>query len=176
MRTKICSKCHSELPITEFYRQSKSKDGLYCYCKNCSYQLHNEWRKSNVIKMREYNVKSWHKHREAKLKYEEIRTSKRQEFLDTLKTPCAKCGETRVWVLQFHHVNPEEKSFGISDGKNFHKSKEALIEEAKKTICLCANCHKEFHHFYGQKPLHPIEDLKEYIHKAERNMIEEEVE
>lgn len=33
--TKKCRHCGKVLPITEFYRKSKSKDGLQCVCKEC---------------------------------------------------------------------------------------------------------------------------------------------
>lgn len=33
---KKCSKCGKELPESEFYRKSKSTDGLQPYCKTCS--------------------------------------------------------------------------------------------------------------------------------------------
>lgn len=92
-----------------------------------------------------------------------IRMSKRQEFLDTLKTPCVKCGESRLWIIQFHHVDPEQKKFGVGDSSNFHKSKDAVIREVKNCVCLCANCHAEFHHLYGQKPVNPTENLNKYL-------------
>lgn len=35
METKKCSKCKRELPVTEFNKSIKSKDGLQSYCKSC---------------------------------------------------------------------------------------------------------------------------------------------
>jgi len=35
METKKCSKCGRELPVTEFYKKVKSKDGLQSYCRSC---------------------------------------------------------------------------------------------------------------------------------------------
>lgn len=35
VKTKKCAKCHQELPVTEFYRHKRAKDGLNCYCKEC---------------------------------------------------------------------------------------------------------------------------------------------
>lgn len=167
MKLKTCSKCKKDLPITDFYKQSKSKDGLYQYCKKCSYEINKQFRKSYPEKIREYNVKSWNKYREAKLKGDKIRANKKREFLDTLKTPCVKCGEKRLYCIQFHHKDPATKLFTIGEGGNLHKSNEDIINEVKKTVCLCANCHKEFHYFYGIKPLNPIEDLKSYLNKTE---------
>lgn len=117
--------------------------------------------------MREEAKKHWHKYRIQKLNRDRIRMSKRQEFLDTLKTSCAKCGESRVWVVQFHHIDPEQKGFDIGSGSKIHKSKEDVVQEVKKCVCLCANCHKEFHYLYGQKPLNPVEDIKEYLNGGE---------
>lgn len=35
VKTKRCAKCHKELPVTEFWRDKRSRDGLNCYCKDC---------------------------------------------------------------------------------------------------------------------------------------------
>lgn len=32
---KECSKCHRQLPETEFYKNSTTKDGLQFWCKQC---------------------------------------------------------------------------------------------------------------------------------------------
>lgn len=36
IKTKVCRKCGQELPISEFTRKAKAKDGLQCYCKKCN--------------------------------------------------------------------------------------------------------------------------------------------
>ena len=56
---------------------------------------------------------------------------------------CIRCGYDKcIKALEFHHIDPTKKDFTISNG-NF-KLKEA-IEESKKCILICSNCHKEFH-------------------------------
>jgi hypothetical protein len=45
--------------------------------------------------------------------------------------------------LCFHHKNPENKIFGISQNKKVRY--EQLFEEAKKCDLLCKNCHSEIH-------------------------------
>jgi hypothetical protein len=56
---------------------------------------------------------------------------------------CVKCGYNKcIGALQFHHTDPSKKSFGIAEGyQRFSLAK--LIEEAKKCILVCANCHSE---------------------------------
>ena len=57
---------------------------------------------------------------------------------------CEICGYDKcIDALEFHHVNQETKSFGISNG-NIRSLKE-LKKEADKCILVCSNCHKEIH-------------------------------
>ncbi len=57
---------------------------------------------------------------------------------------CIRCGYNKSFVaLDFHHRDPDSKSFGIGHGYN--RSMLALIEEAKKCDLLCSNCHREEH-------------------------------
>lgn len=37
--TKVCNRCHRELPITEFHRNHTRKDGYQCQCKECQREL-----------------------------------------------------------------------------------------------------------------------------------------
>ena len=72
---------------------------------------------------------------------------KRGEFLGKLKElfggKCARCGYCKcIRALEFHHLDPSKKDFTISND-NF-KLQDA-INEAKKCILLCANCHRELH-------------------------------
>jgi len=56
---------------------------------------------------------------------------------------CNKCGYNKcIDALEFHHLNPEEKDFGIS-GKSW--SFERLKKEVDKCLLVCSNCHKEIH-------------------------------
>lgn len=82
-------------------------------------------------------------------------------FLDSLKSSCAKCGEIRPYVIHFHHVNPREKEFNLANCGT--RAYEVIFEESLKCVCLCANCHEEFHHFYGLVPEFPEEALEEYL-------------
>jgi len=56
---------------------------------------------------------------------------------------CAACGYSRhPAALQFHHVDPKTKSFGLGV-RGITRSLEALRDEAAKCVLLCANCHAE---------------------------------
>lgn len=56
---------------------------------------------------------------------------------------CSICGYNKcLRALEFHHPNPKEKEFQITQNvKDFEK----LKEEAEKCILVCSNCHAEIH-------------------------------
>ena len=68
---------------------------------------------------------------------------------------CQICGYDKcIGALEFHHLNPLEKEFGIGqDG--ITRSLEKNKEEVDKCILVCANCHREIHA--------ELIDLSEYI-------------
>lgn len=56
---------------------------------------------------------------------------------------CALCGYRRhAGALQFHHLDPGSKSFGLGV-RGITRSIAKLREEASKCVLLCANCHAE---------------------------------
>jgi 5-methylcytosine-specific restriction endonuclease McrA len=58
---------------------------------------------------------------------------------------CQVCGYDRcIEALEFHHLDPSRKDFGISY-KGYTRSWERVKEEADKCVLLCANCHREVH-------------------------------
>jgi Mor family transcriptional regulator len=67
--------------------------------------------------------------------------AKKLKLIQNLGGKCSVCGETRYWVLEFHHIS--NKEFDI--GNNRHSRFSLLEQETKKCICLCSNCHREIH-------------------------------
>jgi 5-methylcytosine-specific restriction endonuclease McrA len=56
---------------------------------------------------------------------------------------CAICGYDRViGALQFHHLEPASKSYGVG-AQGVARSLEKARTEASKCVLLCANCHVE---------------------------------
>ena len=54
---------------------------------------------------------------------------------------CSKCGYSKsIIALDFHHRNPQEKSFNVSDSI---RSWAATKQEIDKCDLLCSNCHRE---------------------------------
>lgn len=86
METKVCTKCKRELPIENFHWRDKAKGTRRSECKDC----HNTYMK-NVYKDKKDTL---------------------QDLKSELK--CAKCGENRGYVLDFHHRDPSIKEATIA--------------------------------------------------------------
>ena len=68
---------------------------------------------------------------------------------------CICCGyHQHVGVLDFHHIDPTTKEFGIS-GKGMTRSWEKIKTELDKCILVCANCHREIE--LGARVFTPLE-------------------
>lgn len=58
---------------------------------------------------------------------------------------CCICGYNKyIGALEFHHLDPNQKDFGIGS-KGYTRSSDKVKEELDKCICVCANCHREIH-------------------------------
>lgn len=67
----------------------------------------------------------------------------KQRLVEAFDGKCGICGYSKsIRALHFHHINSEDKKFGIS-GR--FKSWEKIISEAEKCCLLCSNCHMEVH-------------------------------
>lgn len=73
-----------------------------------------------------------------------FREKNMQKALDSKGHKCKNCGYNKCdAALEFHHINPKEKSFMINKSNTI--SWKRIEKELKKCILLCANCHRELH-------------------------------
>lgn len=113
---KECACCKVTKPLTEFYeRPNRPNSKVYSYCKECTSKLTIERFKQNKLNAVIYKGGK-----------------------------CCICGYNKCMSsLDFHHIDPNQKDFSISEqkGMNFEK----LKKELDKCICVCRNCHSEIH-------------------------------
>lgn len=58
---------------------------------------------------------------------------------------CQNCSYSRCHdALDFHHRDPKEKEFGISQN-GLTRSWDRVRKELDKCVLICANCHREVH-------------------------------
>lgn len=88
--------------------------------------------------------RSWHqRHREKRLVRIYERKAAIYQYVQNMKNQlyCVDCGQRHPATLQFHHLNPENKVFNISDAALRGTSLDRIKKEIEKCIILCANCH-----------------------------------
>lgn len=75
------------------------------------------------------------------------RKSDRQIKLNEIKSSrgCKSCEEKDFRCLDFHHRNPEDKSFTISQAVTKGVNWQDIENEISKCDVMCCNCHRKHH-------------------------------
>ena len=134
METKVCTKCGRELPLSDFAFRDKAKGTYRADCKKC----HSDFMKK--------------KYQEKRQTVEEYKAN----------FACQKCGDTRGYVLDFHHLDPTQKDNTVARLLAGSYSLDKVYKEIDKCVILCANCHREFHYLEKQKENFSFEDFLKY--------------
>lgn len=126
----------------------KEKDRAY-YAANREKILEKKrlYRQKNPEKQKEWSKKHYEENKKAYIKRADIKKKEKrkewEEFKNTLS--CTQCGETHPATLDFHHVirDPSNRKVHrlIANG-----SIVKAMEEIKKCVVLCANCHRKHHY------------------------------
>jgi Zn finger protein HypA/HybF involved in hydrogenase expression len=142
-----CTICKIIYPENnEYFGKHKGNSlNLDTYCKICR----KEKGRANYHK----NKDLWNK------THNKTKTEKQNKILEIkkLSSGCSKCGEKRPYLLDFHHLFPDQKLFQIAQGEA--KGWGKVLEEMKKCILMCKNCHAEFHYLEKQTKI----NIQEYI-------------
>lgn len=166
----ICDRWLSRDP-QYFHRDRSKHDGFHGRCKDCKRLYKRGWQNRNQIKNAVYQ-RRWRDRNPAKwtLCQQRFRARKNgvQLFLQQLteeigpSTPrreinsiylygykvrnrCVRCGENRPECLTFHHRDPLEKEFRLSDCGSVPFNE--VLAEIDKCDLVCANCHMSLHYW-----------------------------
>jgi hypothetical protein len=131
VETRHCSKCDRDLATSSFTQRKNGRWAAYCrqcmslYCRN-HYEKnaakHNARRKADRTRYRLRN---------------------RKVVLDFLRShPCIDCGETDLNVLDFDHVESQNKREEISLLSRRGRGLAELQLEMSRCVVRCANCHR----------------------------------
>lgn len=134
---KKCTQCKLLKDESSFNKNKKRKDGLQTICRTCSSE-----------KSKSYYLNFTEEHRETTRKRRVLKRKEIRLKIDEIKTicNCAKCGESDIVCLEFHHADPKEKDFEIASSSAYEWKWEIILEEINKCVCLCASCHRKVHH------------------------------
>jgi len=91
------------------------------------------------------NVQEWYKDNHLSVKQREAirRYRLKAEAANLLGGKCERCGFEHLAALDFHHKDPTQKSFRLSDAlvRTKQYSREMVEAEILKCELLCKNCH-----------------------------------
>ena len=117
------------------------------YCRTCNKVLTNKQKRfcSTKCKGSKYHYHKDGDYHHYQYQYQKDKRTKRKADLVILAGgKCISCGYRKnLSALEFHHLY--DKDFKLDSRTMISKSWEAIVEEAKKCILLCANCHREKH-------------------------------
>lgn len=146
-----CKKCNGPLPgwITIDGKRRNLKGRKYCLtcspfgkhntrgieivgkaCRECKKDIGRK--RHNICSMCDFRLRS---------------EKRNQKLYDLVGTACWNCGYDKGYaarrVLEFHHVDPAEKSFNLSTREVAMFRWEKILQEARKCVLLCCLCHRE---------------------------------
>ena len=73
----------------------------------------------------------------------DYRRNRKLNLIKVAGGKCVLCGyDKNPGALEFHHLHPEEKEYGIATKGTCHNIQKDLAE-IRKCILICANCHRD---------------------------------
>jgi hypothetical protein len=70
----------------------------------------------------------------------------KERIITAMGGSCCICGYNKCQSsLALHHLNPNEKDFGLGSIRANPKNWSAIVVELRKCILVCHNCHYEIH-------------------------------
>ena len=168
--SKVCGICGLDKPKSE-YATRKDKGHIYLkpYCKPCNMEYNRNLKRkqaaeklankptlycevcSNVLPVgrKVYCSQKCRSKRQSNATYknQQARGKLRKiAMIEKMGGKCSMCGYSKcLGAMEFHHVDPSTKEFGLDARRFSNTSQERLDIEAAKCIIVCSNCHAEIH-------------------------------
>lgn len=74
------------------------------------------------------------------------RRNTKTRAVESMGGECCVCGYNKCQdAMEFHHLNPSEKEAHFGQIRGNIKGWNTIVQELRKCVLLCSNCHKEFH-------------------------------
>ena len=109
-KTKVCSKCKIEKPLTEYHKSKKTKTGVRSFCKKCRNAYEAEYRENNPEKVKasrkKYRENNREKVRASQKRYEENNPEKikayRKEYVEKNRE------KRKAYLKKYREESPEK--------------------------------------------------------------------
>lgn len=128
---KLCSRCQSVKPVSEFSFRHRATGTRHSYCRDCGKKFsHNHYKREK----RSYLDRNVRAH------------AKRREIVRQAKSrPCADCSiQYPYYVMDFDHRDGKTKMFALN--KVDRMTENAVRLEIEKCDVVCSNFHRERTH------------------------------
>lgn len=114
------------------------------------YRTDTEFRTRVNLRQKKYAKARWHgdpEVRKARYRQDAVRKTKVRTWFANLRADkvCINCGEGHPACLEFHHREPREKKYEISNLVSHGAPIQSILIEIAKCDVLCANCHRKLH-------------------------------
>lgn len=121
---RLCKKCGEHKELAKFRLRADRNNSPSSYCFDCE-RATSAKRASDVY------------------------ATNKAALVEYMGGVCVGCdGKFPIAVYDFHHMKPEHKDFKLADTAYSFKD---VLQELKKCILVCANCHQLAHHLMKQK-------------------------
>lgn len=137
----ICKKCEIKFPNLIPHNGKLVACNKRRFCPSCS-----PFGSKNTRDITKPKTDAYANHRRHVTNWQKkARTERKAKIVEIMGGCCSKCGYKKcVAALEFHHIDGNNKDFSLSN-KGWFSSFQRLLEESKKCILVCANCHREIH-------------------------------
>ena len=134
MEIKTCIKCNARKSLDSYHWKNKKKGIKFNTCGKCVNKYSKMHYKKNIEKYKE-------KAREHNKRY----IHRGRMFLRELKmsNACVECSESHPDILEFDHIEPNNKDTDVSYMSQHAYCLETIEKEIAKCVLLCANCHRK---------------------------------
>lgn len=143
MKCRICQ--HDKTP--DCFGNNKNKpSGKNSFCKDCKKDI-------DKVSYKKRKISILNQKRDKRKEFQE----QYNDFKSSLG--CAKCGEDKHYMLDFHHTDRADKGYNIGLRAWGVLSMELLKQEIEKCVVLCSNDHREFHYLQKNNGI----SIREYL-------------
>jgi len=124
MKTKVCSQCHKEKPVSEYYpRRERGEGVVYPACKECHKRINNEAKERKA---------KWHQENKERLsaQFNEWKKNNRDVYLEQKRNQNQKAWETKK-----DEMNAYQKAWREAHKESRKKTTRGYYDRNKSKIC-----------------------------------------
>lgn len=134
---KTCTNCHIKKPESDFFLRDLASNVRHSSCKSCYGRKRLTYAESHYKRYGdEYRARALIRKKLIKERLQEL-------LIEYLRDKsCEMCGFDDIRALDFDHIDPASKNFGIARAISNGCAWNKILLEIEKCRILCANCHR----------------------------------